>query len=72
MINMTSATTTNIKTVEQEYLTTSSARKFLGGVSRDFLDNLRESGQLSYRKVGGMILFRVSDIRKLVEGNKVT
>lgn len=59
------------ETIQQAYLTTKSAREYLGGVSRDFLDGLRESGQLSYRKVGGVILYRVQDINKLVERNKV-
>ena len=35
-----------VKKVEQEYLTTKSACQFLGGVSRDFLDDLRKDGCL--------------------------
>lgn len=60
-----------VKKVEQEYLTTKSACQFLGGVSRDFLDSLRKDGCLSFRKVGGVVLYRVSDIRKLIESHKV-
>ena len=60
-----------VKKVEQEYLTTKSACQFLGGVSRDFLDDLRKDGYLSFRKVGGVVLYRVSDIRKLIEAHRV-
>ena len=60
-----------VKKVEQEYLTTKSACQFLGGVSRDFLDDLRKDGFLSFRKVGGVVLYRVSDIRKLIEAHRV-
>ena len=60
-----------VKKVEQEYLTTKSACQFLGGVSRDFLDDLRRDGFLSFRKVGGVVLYRVSDIRKLIEAHRV-
>ena len=37
----------------------------------DFLDDLRKDGFLSFRKVGGVVLYRVSDIRKLIESHKV-
>lgn len=60
-----------IKEVEQEYFTTKSLMIFLGGVSRDFVDGLRENGQLPYCKVGHTILFRVNDVRKFVEKNRV-
>ena len=60
------------KTIEVEkiWLTTKEAMKYLG-VSRDFLDNLRQSGELGYYKVGHTILFKKDRIDKLIESHKV-
>lgn len=63
--------TSTIQELSQEYLTTKSLMVFLGGVSRDFVDDLRESGKLPYCKVGHTVFFRVKDVRNLIEKNRV-
>ncbi len=60
-----------VKPAEQEYFTTKSLMTFLGGVSRDFIDSLRENGQLPYCKVGHTIFFKVNDVRRYIEKNRV-
>lgn len=61
----------SIREQEQEFLTNKSILVFLGGVSKDFVDNLRETGQLPFYKVGNTILYKVKDVRRLVEKNRV-
>lgn len=60
-----------VATVEQEYLTTKSLRECLGGVSKEFVAKLRADGKLPYRAVGGLLFYRISDVRRLVESGKV-
>lgn len=57
--------------IEQGYMTTKGVMSYLGGVSRDFVDDLRESGRLPYCKVGHTILFKVRDVRSVVEGSRI-
>lgn len=61
----------SLKEVNQEFLTNKSLQTFLGGVSKDFVKDLRESGQLAYYKVRNTILYKVADVRRLVEKGKV-
>jgi len=61
----------SIREQEQEFLTNKSILVYLGGVSKDFVDNLRETGQLPFYKVGNTILYKVKDVRRLVEKNRV-
>lgn len=61
----------SLKEQDQEFLTNKSILVYLGGVSKDFVKDLRESGVLPYYKVRNTILYKVSDVRKLVEKNKV-
>lgn len=60
-----------MKEVDQEFLTNKSILAYLGGVSKDFVKNLRESGQLHFYKVNNTIFYKVSDVRRLIEKNKV-
>lgn len=55
----------------QEFLTNKSILAYLGGVSKDFIKDLRESGQLPYYKVRNTILYKITDVRKMIERNKV-
>lgn len=55
----------------QEFLTNKSILSYLGGVSKDFVDDLRKTGELPYFKVRNTILYKVADVRRMVERNKV-
>lgn len=61
----------SLKEVEQEFLTNKSIIAYLGGVSKDFVDNLRETGQLPFYKVGNTVFYKIKDVRRLIEKNKV-
>lgn len=59
-----------IEKVAKRWLNTSEAEKYLGCKER-FLRNLRSTGQLRFYKVGGHILYDISDLDKLVLKNRV-
>lgn len=61
----------SLKEVDQEFLTNKTILAYLGGVSKDFVRDLRETGALPYYKVRNTILYKVSDVRKMIEKNKV-
>lgn len=65
------AKTVTMKEVDQEFLTNKTILAYLGGVSKDFIKDLRESGQLHYYKVNNTIFYKVSDVRRLIERNKI-
>ena len=54
----------------KRWMSTTEAEKYLGCKER-FLRNLRSTGQLHFYKIGGHILYEVSDLDKLVLKNKV-
>ena len=60
----------NIFDIEKQWLTTRAAMDYLG-VSRDFLDDLRERAELSYYKVRGTVFIKKEDLDSLIENNKV-
>lgn len=60
----------NILDIEKQWLTTRAAMDYLG-VSRDFLDDLRERAELSYYKVRGTVFIKKDDLDSLIEKNKV-
>ena len=60
----------NILDIEKQWLTTRAAMDYLG-VSRDFLDDLRERAELSYYKVRGTVFIKKEDLDSLIENNKV-
>ena len=61
----------SLKEVDQEFLTNKTILTYLGGVSKEYIKDLRESGVLPYYKVRNTIFYKVSDVRKMVEKNKV-
>lgn len=65
------AKTVTMKEVDQEFLTNKTILAYLGGVSKDFIKDLRESGQLHYYKVNNTIFYKVDDVRRLIEKNKI-
>lgn len=56
--------------VQKRWLNNKEACRYLGCKER-FLRNLRLSGQLHFYKVGGLVIFDISDLDKLVIKNKV-
>lgn len=65
------AQTITMREQEQEFLTNKTILSYLGGVSKDFVKELRKSGKLPYYKVGNTIFYKIKDVRKLIEKNKV-
>lgn len=65
------AKTVTMKEVDQEFLTNKTILAYLGGVSKDFIKDLRQSGQLHYYKVNNTIFYKVADVRRLIEKNKI-
>lgn len=61
----------SLKEVDQEFLTNKTILAYLGGVSKEFVKDLREAGILPYYKVCNTVFYKVSDVRKMVEKNKV-
>ena len=61
----------SLKEVEQEFLTNKTILSYLGGVSREFIKDLRETGVLPYYKVRNTIFYKVSDVKKMIERNMV-
>jgi len=60
----------NILNVERVWLNTRDCMNYLG-VSRDFIDDLREGGKLSYYKVGHTIFVKKDELDRLIESCKV-
>jgi len=60
------ATTSNVTEEAKEVLTEKQAQEFLH-VSRITLYNLRESGKLSYMRIGSRVLYRRRDLDEYLE-----
>ncbi len=60
-----------MKEIDQEFLTNKTILAYLGGVSRDFIRNLRETGVLPFYKVRNTIFYKVSDVKKMIEKYRV-
>ena len=60
----------SLKEQDKEFLTTKSLSVYLGGVSKDFIKDLRDSGQLPYYKVRNTIFYKISDVKRLIENNR--
>ena len=54
----------SLKEQDQEFLTNKTILSYLGGVSKDFVKDLRESGELPYYKIRNIIFYKISDVRK--------
>lgn len=61
----------SLKEADQEFLTNKTILTYLGGVSRDFIRNLRETGVLPFYKVRNTIFYKVSDVKKMIERHRV-
>ena len=61
----------SLKEQNQEFLTNKTILSYLGGVSRDFIRDLRESGELPYYKIRNTIFYKISDIRKMIEKHRI-
>ena len=61
----------SLKEQNQEFLTNKIILFYLGGVSRDFIRDLRESGELPYYKIRNTIFYKISDVRKMVERHRI-
>ena len=61
---------TKIMPVERIWCTTRDCMDYLG-VKRDFIDDLRESGRLSYHKIGHTVFVKKTDLDRLIEQGKV-
>ena len=59
----------SLKEQDKEFLTTKSLSVYLGGVSKDFIKDLRDSGELPYYKVRQTIFYKISDVKRLIENN---
>lgn len=57
--------------VNDEYLNTEQALKFLKVQSKKTLYNLRQRGKITFTSVGGKILYPKSDLVKYLEDNKI-
>lgn len=56
-----------MKEIDQEFLTNKTILSYLGGVSKEYIKDLRESGILPYYKVRNTIFYKVSDVKKMIE-----
>ena len=61
----------SLKEQDKEFLTTKSLSVYLGGVSKDFIKDLRDSGELPYYKVRQTIFYKISDVKRLIENNRM-
>lgn len=60
-----------LKELNQEFFTNKSLQAYLGGVSKDFINDLREKGELPYYKVRNTIFYKVADVRRMMDRHKV-
>lgn len=65
------AQTITMREQEQEFLTNKTILSYLGGVSKDFVKELRESGKLPFYKVNNTVFYKVKDVKRLIEKHKV-
>lgn len=61
-----------MKEAGQGFFTTESLMVYLGGVSKDFIKDLRESGELPFYKLRNTILYRVQDVDRMMTRKKIT
>lgn len=61
----------SLKEADQEFLTNKTILAYLGGVSKEFIKDLRETGVLPYYKVRSTIFYKVSDVKKMIERHRV-
>ena len=54
----------SLKEQDYKFLTNKSILSYLGGVSKEFVRDLCESGELPYYKIRNTIFYKISDVRK--------
>ncbi len=59
-----------VDTLSKKWLSNSEAQSYLG-VSAGFLQNLRETAKIPFSKVGQVIFYKVADIDRLIERNRI-
>ena len=59
-----------VQPTEVVWLTTKRAQEYLG-VSRKFIDRLKDEAQIPFYKVRGTIFYRKADIDRLVKENRI-
>lgn len=63
--------TVSVREENQKFLTGKTLQVYLGGVSKDFIKDLRESGELHFYKVRNTLFYKISDVDRLVERGKI-
>lgn len=61
-----------MKEAGQGFFTTKSLMVYLGGVSKDFIKDLRESGELPFYKLRNTLLYKVQDVDRMLTRKKIT
>ncbi len=61
-----------MKEAGQGFFTTKSLMVYLGGVSKDFIKDLRESGELPFYKLRNTLLYKVRDVDRMMTRKKIT
>ena len=61
----------SLKEVDQEFMTNKTILAYLGGVSKEYIKDLRESGVLPYYKLRNTIFYKVSDVKKMIDRHRV-
>lgn len=61
-----------MKEAGQGFFTTKSLMVYLGGVSKDFIKDLRESGELPFYKLRNTLLYKVQDVDRMMTRKKIT
>jgi excisionase family DNA binding protein len=60
-----------VEPIKKKWLTTQEACEYLGGCSRDFLENLRENAEITFAQVGRMYFHELASIDRMFERHKV-
>ncbi|MCB2196762.1 MAG: helix-turn-helix domain-containing protein [Bacteroidetes bacterium] len=57
--------------IRRKYLKSKDVRKLLGNISAGKLQEMRVKKQISFIKIGGMLLYDYDEIVKILENNKI-
>lgn len=60
-----------VEPVIRKWLSTAEVCSYLGGCSRDFVENLRENAEITFSKVGKMYFHELASIDRMLERHKV-
>lgn len=59
-----------VEPLSKKWLSNREAQEYLG-TSAGFLQNLRDTAQVSFYKVGQTIFYKVADLDRLIEKNRI-